>query len=905
LPELVSGWSDDDGVYLVERDGERVSARRLPARWSAFVGGMNEADRKTLQRSRDVVSLSVEPNGLTRIDFKNRWARKESIQRIGEAIKLRKFDAAMYNEDPLAAQRAGVILEADVQPLRRLLSDVPTIQIGNPRPAYLDLEVDSRKTFDEMKTGKARILAWALYADSGAKLGSAVLEADSDDAERALLRGLFEALESVDVVLAWNGDGFDFPVLEMRTSRLRVKLRTGKVPTWNRWCWLDHMEVFKKYNQAHDSGEERASFSLNAIAQHVCGEGKTEFDAKHTWASWAAGGEERGRLLAYCEQDTGLMPKIEAKTGFVALHIAVCQVTRCFPDSASLGAAQQGDGFLLALGTQRGFRFPTRRAFDEEEEHQAFLGAYVMAPKRTGVIDDVHVCDFAGLYPSIMRSWNMSPDTLLAPRDRSEVAQCRLPDRDVRFRTDRRGIFPEALDLIVSERARYTKRSDDAEPGSDEWSRYKRLSSAYKIIANSFYGIVGSPFTRYFDRTIAEGVTQTGAWLIKHVAATSERAGLDPFYGDTDSVFVQGDAARFSKVVESLNDSWPATLRGLGCTESRIKLEYEKSFRRLVLVSAKRYAARYALYKGKPAPADMKPEVKGLEYKRGDALRLTREMQKEAIDILLDVDGPTPTPATFREFVERWRVRVLEGELAAEDIILSQSVKALGEYVDRYTSPRCTGKVEAATAAGKKGKKSCGFEYGSNAIPPDVLREMREGKPEEEIAHQRCPRCKAVRKLASHPAHVRVAKLLAARGEPVMAGTRIEYLIVGRPEDDESGDDKMNAVPAHDPGAFEKIDRDYYWDKRILPPTARLLEAVWPHERWKETAASRARAEKAAAKEAAKAERKRDPRAGVADLPLFSAHDPHGTDAADDARVAVADALRDVADAIENKVRGA
>lgn len=871
MAEIVSGWSDDDHVFLAERDGDRVSARRLPAKWSAFFKGMDEKDRAALARSRDVVRVELDPHGYTRVDFRNRHARRDALYRIGEAIKARKMDV-LWEED-ITKLYDGGIYEGDVGPLRRLLSDFPMMQIGNPRPIYLDLEVDSRKRFDDMRNGKARILAWALFELDGTevrKAGSAVLADDTDAAERDLLRELFEALARFDLVLSWNGDEFDFPVLEMRSQKLRVKLENGRLPIWQRWCWLDHMETFKKYNQAHDSGEERASFALDAIAQHIVGDGKTEFDASKTWEEWAAGGERRARLLSYCEQDTALMARIEKETGFVALHVAVCQVTRCFPDSASLGATAQGDGFLLALGGQRGYRFPTKKSWEELREVDAFAGAYVMTPKRIGVLDHVHVCDFAGLYPSIMRSWNMSLETYVSPAHArlADFPMARLPlQRDVHFRTDRRGIFPEALDLIVAERAKYTKRADDAEPGSPDWHRFKRLSSAYKIIANSFYGIIGSPFTRFFDRGIAEGVTQTGAWLIKHVAATVEATGsLEAIYGDTDSVFARGkteehtpervaaDVELFERIVSTLNQQWPEVLRRQGCTESRIKLEFEKSFRRLVLVSAKRYAARYSRWKGKAAPADMKPEVKGLEYKRGDALRLAREMQREAIDILLDVDRPPPTPADFRAFVDGWRARILEGPLSVDDIVLSQAVKNLGDYATRYTSAKCTNKIQTPGTTTKKGMKSCGYDFGSTAV-------------DEEVSNQ-CPRCGAARKVAAQPMHVRVAKVLVERGVQVTEGTRIEYLIVGRPEDEED-DGKLVGVPARDPGALERIDRNYYWDSRILPPTSRLLEAVYPDEKWKETAASRRKAAEQVTKLMETAARKKDPNRGLEGLPLF------------------------------------
>lgn len=837
MPEYVSGWDSNDGkyVYLVERnDDGSVNARRIPAKWSAFVRGLNADDKLTLARDPRVVGLKDDEHGYTRLDFANRWERRDITMQLQAIVDVQRISGYGTGDEG--------VYEADVSPLRRLLSDHPTVQISSKfLCGYFDLETDSRKSFDQAKNGEARILSWAIYNADRTWSMERCLESDTDIAERALISEFFETIERFDVMLAWNGYGFDFPVLECRTKRLRATLPNGRLPFWQRWCWLDHMEVFKKYNQAHDSGEERASFSLNSIAQHTLGVGKDTFDARYTWEAWEAGGERREELRRYNLRDTELMPMIEDKTGFVALHLAVCQATRCFPDTQSLGAAQQGDGFLLALGAKHGYRFATKKYGEMEESH--FAGAYVMPPKKLGLIRDVHVCDFAGLYPSIMRSWNMSPDTAV-PRNAVPTAPfpvCRLPDRPVHFRTDKRGIIPLALDTLIAQRAEYTKKADAAEPGSPDWDRYKRLSSAFKIVANSFYGIVGSPFTRFFDRTIAEGVTQTGAWLIKRVASASENAGLTAFYGDTDSCFVQGDGPTFGKIVEELNASWPATLTELGCTESRIKLEFEKSYRSLILISAKRYAARYAMYKGKPAPADMKPEVKGLEYKRGDALRLAREMQAEAIKLLLRDESATIEE--MRAFVESWRTRVLEGELVIADVLMSQSVKDLSEYSQRYTTDRCATKKGVG-----KNAVACGYQFPSTHIS----------------TRPSCPKCKAERKIASQPAHVRVAHVLKARGEEIMQGTRIEYLVV-LPAEGEESDGKLIAVPAHDPGMLERVDRMYYWKDRILAPTQRVLEKVFPQIDWSEK-----KAPKEPAPRAPKTKAKREMVNGRGTLGLFA-----------------------------------
>jgi hypothetical protein len=66
------------------------------------------------------------------------------------------------------------------------------------------------------------------------------------------------------------------------------------------------------------------------------------------------------------------------------------------------------------------------------------------------------------------------------------------------------------------------------------------------------------------------------------------------------------------------------------------------------------------------------------------------------------------------------------------------------------------------------------------------------------------------------------------RGEAIGEGARVSYVVVGSA-------DNVVAVPASDPDALEKIDRHYYWSRRVYPPTKRLIEVVYPDEKWGES----------------------------------------------------------------------
>lgn len=811
---IVGGWSDGEVVHLVTREGDDVRVVKRAARYSFFLKGADEQDRQHLSRAHEVSGVSV--SGIwTRVDCQNSWARRDVVRTI---------------------ERAGIkTFEADVGPLRRLLSDEPNITISDHlRAVWLDIEVDSRATFKDQRAGKARVLCWALSTADGAVVATGLLEADHDDAERSLLTSLFDALVPFDVVTAWSGtwgdDTYDFAVIRERIVKLGLKWRGGDVP-WHRWSWIDALDCFRKYHQQHESGDERTSHKLDDVANSILGEGKDPVDSSKTWEAWAAGQDERARLLRYCQKDTSLAARIEGKTGYIALHMAVCRVCRCLPGNDSLRATEQGDGFLLALGAAHGHRWPTKQRLDGVEPYE---GAYVMEPKRLGAIDNVHVADFAGLYPSIIRSWNLSPETPLAvwqyrgfkQHERvainQDVPRCTVAT-GMAYRLDHRGMFPLALDTLVAERAFYSKRQEEAPAGSPEHERYKRLSAAYKVVANSFYGIIGSPFARYYDRTVAATVTSMAQWLIRHAMSTASRAGFEPFYGDTDALYVTGDEAGFRAVVDGLNERWSALLaQEFGVQKSYVKLEFEKSFRRLIMVSAKRYAGSLSRFKGLAAKPGTKPSVTGLEYKRGDTVRLARTMQKELIELLLRDELPGPTE--LREWVVEWRRRVLEDAITVDDIVLSQSVNGLDTYALRWTTATCRNPVGAGSwSKGKRQAKgaACGFEF----------REPN-GDPSTHVTKDSpivCPNCHAERKQVKQPAHVRIARLLESRGEQIGEGTRIRYCFVKR----EDGDEDDAAIPIADLESVDRLDRALYWSNRIYPPSQRVLEAVYPREEWK------------------------------------------------------------------------
>lgn len=839
---VLNAFVDDGGdeiVIIEQKPDGGIRERRIPAQYTTY--------HRASEISRDLMRKLKNADQIAHIANDN-----DTWVRIGWKTDIWRRQARWKFHDQ------GIeTYEGDVDPVRWWLTE-SKLAIARPRRCYLDIETDSRVSFS--KKEDMRILCWTISDDTG-PIARGVLEEDTDDEEEKLLIAMWKVLQNYDQVCAWYGghpeqkdNGFDFYVIATRSRKCGLTIDT------RRWLWLDQLVVWRRMNQA-ESGDEKESMKLEDIAQHQIGEGKEvsppwvveRFGTKGlgalAWDLWAAGGKFRQLLVDYCAKDTELLRKLEDRKKFITLFQTLCEVCSVFGNTEGLFPTGQMDGFLLRLGRQENYRFPTKKYFDEKKREK-FEGAFVLAPRTVpssdgrwtkedarqwreehgmgnGILRNVHVCDFASLYPSNIITWNLSPETKVVDEEVIErcynaykngepmpVGICRSPGTGLFTYIDKPGILPLALRVMLAQRKKYADEAAQYPPGTPQFIDAMARSTAYKVAANSFYGVVGASTSRYFDKQLAESTTQNGVWLIKRVMAKGEERNIISVAGDTDSAFTVGPTRDgFNTFIKWLNDKdLPKAIAATGVKESFVKLAYEKAFDILVFSAKKKYCGRYNHYKwkttctrckdkkGNPGSVDVrtlkckdceyqyteqptfigKPEIKGLEYRRGDTSRIGREMQGKVIDLLVgglhtnpgvgdDVERPVLDLEAYYNIIRATREHVMTSPLSVEDVRQSKGINkdSLKEYV---------------------AKKKADGEDGAQAP------------------------------------HILVAHILEARGQSVSKGTRIEYVTV-------DGDcSPMKVIPAED--YKDECDRYYLWDTLIYPPTQRLLEGAFPDVDW-------------------------------------------------------------------------
>jgi DNA polymerase II len=508
-----------------------------------------------------------------------------------------------------------------------------------PRVLSFDIETDPKG---------ARLLAISLYSPdidevlivdgSGREMpGKAVRCQD----ERAALDAFCERIARLDpdVLTGWNTIDFDFTVLQKIATRLQHPLHLGRDTGTLR---IRKAEGYFGSGQATIPGRlvldgidllrgafiRMEDYSLDAVAREVLGEGK------------AVTGDARERIneivhnyrhdlpafALYARTDARLAYDIVEKMQLVRLAFARSQLAGMTPDRVAASIASFDFVYLTELH-KRGIVAPTVRS-DDSRVYAAQQGGHVLEPV-TGLHRNVRVFDFKSLYPNIIRTFNIDPLSYVA--DPSTAGN--LIETPGGSFSRGPAILPRLLDDLFPRREAAKRAGDSV------------AANAVKILMNSFYGVLGTRACRFFNPALANSITGTGKEILLWSKRWFENAGFTVFYGDTDSLFVGSPAGapaeddyaqaalsrQGDKLAQALNKDLSTYIRERWGLESRLELEFEKLYLRLLLPRA-RHSTRGASkrYAGLVHQQDnAQVEFVGMEVVRRDWTALAKQVQRE------------------------------------------------------------------------------------------------------------------------------------------------------------------------------------------------------------------------------------------------------------------------------------
>lgn len=409
--------------------------------------------------------------------------------------------------------------------------------------------------------------------------------------EKELLLRLLNELSDSDVLTGWNSDLFDIPYIGKRIetvlgSRYLKKLcfDGAKEPRWktieinNRVeqylilsgrVSLDYMELFKKYDPV-----ERPSYKLEKVSEK-----ELKNMRKLSYSGSLAGLYRKNFVwfIRYNIRDTEILKGFEEKLGYLALANQMCHMTTSAFEDAIGTIKLVGNAIVNFCHHEKNVRVNdiTKITTDDSIE-----GAYVLTPK-VGKHKNIGAIDLNSLYPSGIRSVNISPEKRIGQFEHGELAileiikgseslltfhnyitderktapahlwkktliskKYAISGYGTVYSQDEKGIVPTILENWFNTRKKHQKLKKDS--SDKEFAAYhNRVQGVFKILLNSTYGAMSNKYFRFFNLSDAASVTATGRMILRHqcskvneyLAGEYALEGDAIIYGDTDSTY--------------------------------------------------------------------------------------------------------------------------------------------------------------------------------------------------------------------------------------------------------------------------------------------------------------------------------------------------------------------------------
>jgi uracil-DNA glycosylase family 4 len=373
--------------------------------------------------------------------------------------------------------------------------------------------------------------------------------------ERDLLNKLFQDISKIDpdILAGWNL-GFDLLYILNRCTKLNIDTKSlskfgeheidparnylhiaGKI------C-IDMCNLYKSFNQAR-----KESYTLDFIAQEELGHSKVVYQGELKDLYF----NDIDKFIEYNRTDVKLLSELEEKKKFIFL-LSEIRVLCCTTYRSSLTTMGQIDGFILSYLKRKGL---SPRNYVSRPSKVKLPGAYVKEPL-SGIFSWIVDFDFKSLYPSLIITYNIGVDTFVfrfaeltdaydfiydfdSLPEKVKVVKGLNSDKEIevskhavlkkfkdenlivtingcfyKSHNEKLSFIAEIVKVLLDRRAIYKKEMFAAKDKFEK-SKFDMIQQSYKILANSFYGVLGNDKFRFFSPYIAASITLSGQEVTK------------------------------------------------------------------------------------------------------------------------------------------------------------------------------------------------------------------------------------------------------------------------------------------------------------------------------------------------------------------------------------------------------
>ena len=567
--------------------------------------------------------------------------------------------------------------------------------------------------------------------------------------EKELIEKTFEVISSYPIVLTYNGDDFDLPYLYARSQDSRIDpishsaipkeqvpilvkrdsfVKRGTLAEPVHLRNAIHLDLFRTFQnrsiQIYAFGNKYSEYTLNAISQALLGEGKLDLDLDISELPTQ-------KLAEYCLKDADLTFRLTSfgNNLLMKLLIVIARIARSSLDDVSrFGVNQWIRGMLYYEHRKNNLLIPRREELGAKGssstiaiiKEKKYRGGLVVEPK-LGIHFNVIVVDFASLYPSIIKVYNLSYETVNCPHhDCENDAGQRIAGTTHWICKKNKGLTSQLIGSLRDLRVRYYKQlSKEISISLEERLLYGVVSQAIKVILNASYGVMGAEIFPLYCLPVADATAALGRMTTFSAIEKCKEIGIDVIYGDTDSLFLKGPSP--TKVDEITR--WARAKHG-------VDLEIDKTYRYVVFSELKKN------YLG--VLSDGTVDVKGLTGKKSHTPPFIRNAFSHMLDILSKVNSENDFESA------REKIKSILQENAKNLVSRRIPVQDLSFNVMINKSPDKYGKKIAPSTV----------KSGSIDGTDNIGKDFHKGLPQ----------------------HIKAARFLVAKGREIKAGGIISYV---------------------------------------------------------------------------------------------------------------------------------
>jgi len=304
-------------------------------------------------------------------------------------------------------------------------------------------------------------------------------------------------------------------------------------------------------------------------------------------------------------------------------------------------------------------------------------GGTTFAPA-VGVHENVHELDFASLYPNIIRTRNISPETVRCGCCESDD----VPDLGYSI-CDTDGYLPTVLGPLIDARSRIKDQIEETTDDAER-DRLESASSAIKWILVSCFGYQGFSNAKFGRIECHEAINAFAREILLDAKTALEDAGWRVLHGIVDSIWVTPAPDRDQRPL--------ATVAAEISAETDITLEHESEFDWVAFCPMRNgECGALTRYFGKrrheedPSAGEVGDAIKmrGIEARQRSTPPWVTTVQEDALRVF----DTTRSPEAVCDALRRSLTALRHGHVATDDLVVANRVS---KHADAYTQETLT-----------------------------------------------------------------------------------------------------------------------------------------------------------------------------------------------------------------------